>query len=99
MESGRDIQKEEKRADKAEIKSVHSGYSDNQTLLRDPTLNFSAKINYILTLTLRFGGESSSPELAVLDSTDLMCPGSLDVCCKVNLKGVFTFLKLENPKF
>jgi len=31
-------------------------------------------------IDIRFGGEG--PELAVLDSTDLMCPGSLDVCCK-----------------
>jgi len=31
-------------------------------------------------IDIRFGGEG--PELAILDSTDLMCPGSLDVCCK-----------------
>ena len=34
-------------------------------------------------IDIRFGGsDSGQPELAVLDSTDLMCPGSLDVCCK-----------------
>jgi len=34
-------------------------------------------------IDIRFGGtDDSEPELAVLDSTDLMCPGSLDVCCK-----------------
>merc|ERR1719495_2173359 len=34
-------------------------------------------------IDIRFGGtDTSEPELAVLDSTDLMCPGSLDVCCK-----------------
>jgi len=34
-------------------------------------------------IDIRFGGtDDSGPELAVLDSTDLMCPGSLDVCCK-----------------
>jgi len=31
-------------------------------------------------IDVRFGGDG--PELAVLDSTDLMCAGSLDVCCK-----------------
>jgi len=34
-------------------------------------------------IDIRFGGsDEPEPELAVLDSTDLMCPGSLDVCCK-----------------
>merc|ERR1719450_1401824 len=34
-------------------------------------------------IDIRFGGsDAAEPELAVLDSTDLMCPGSLDVCCK-----------------
>lgn len=34
-------------------------------------------------IDIRFGGtDDSEPVLAVLDSTDLMCPGSLDVCCK-----------------
>ena len=34
-------------------------------------------------IDIRFGGtDATEPELAVLDSTDLMCPGSLDVCCK-----------------
>merc|ERR1719427_513538 len=34
-------------------------------------------------IDIRFGGsDEAEPELAVLDSTDLMCPGSLDVCCK-----------------
>jgi len=34
-------------------------------------------------IDIRFGGtDDLEPELAVLDSTDLMCPGSLDVCCK-----------------
>jgi hypothetical protein len=34
-------------------------------------------------IDIRFGGtDDAGPELAVLDSTDLMCPGSLDVCCK-----------------
>ena len=34
-------------------------------------------------IDIRFGGsDSGQPELAVLDSTDLMCPGSLDICCK-----------------
>ena len=34
-------------------------------------------------IDIRFGGtDEQQPDLAVLDSTDLMCPGSLDVCCK-----------------
>merc|ERR1719430_2601266 len=34
-------------------------------------------------IDIRFGGsDEPETELAVLDSTDLMCPGSLDVCCK-----------------
>jgi len=34
-------------------------------------------------IDIRFGGSGSGqPELAILDSSDLMCPGSLDVCCK-----------------
>merc|ERR1719348_1543507 len=36
-------------------------------------------------LDIRWGKdvcEDTQPEVAVLDSTDLMCPGSLDVCCK-----------------
>merc|ERR1719510_2588556 len=32
-------------------------------------------------IDIRFGG-SEEPEVAVLDATDLMCPGSLDICCK-----------------
>jgi len=35
-------------------------------------------------IDVRFGGESEqvSPEFAVLDYSNMMCPGSLDVCCK-----------------
>jgi len=33
-------------------------------------------------IDIRFGGESDQPELAILDFSDLMCSGSLDVCCK-----------------
>ena len=34
-------------------------------------------------IDIRFGGaEDDQPQVAVLDSADLMCPGSLDVCCK-----------------
>merc|ERR1719326_2368706 len=33
-------------------------------------------------IDIRFGGGSEEPEFAVLDATDLMCPGSLDICCK-----------------
>jgi len=35
-------------------------------------------------IDIRFGGvgDDQEPEFAVLDSSDLMCPGSLDVCCK-----------------
>merc|ERR550519_1556737 len=34
-------------------------------------------------IDIRFGGsDEPEPELAVLDSTGLMCNGSLDVCCK-----------------
>ena len=32
-------------------------------------------------IDIRFGGDEE-PEVAVLDATDLMCPGSLDICCK-----------------
>jgi len=46
-------------------------------------------------IDIRFGG--SDVELAVLDSTDLMCPGSLDVCC-ANPDFEFTTLApLEEP--
>jgi len=34
-------------------------------------------------IDIRFGGDDTGqPQLAILDSSDLMCPGSLDVCCK-----------------
>ena len=34
-------------------------------------------------IDIRFGGDNTGqPQLAILDSSDLMCPGSLDVCCK-----------------
>merc|ERR1712227_906947 len=34
-------------------------------------------------IDIRFGGDDSGqPQMAILDSSDLMCPGSLDVCCK-----------------